>query len=142
MLQRCHDPNSNRWRRYGGRGIRVCQRWLGADGFVNFRQDMGLKPHPRLTLERIDNDGNYEPANCCWATYRRQARNQSTTTMVRYLGKQQVLADLCDQFGIMVATVKYRIRKRGMSVHDALATPVPMPHAGQFQPGHPRNQHA
>lgn len=75
MLQRCTNPNNIKWKYYGGRGISVCKRWTGSDGFPNFLADMGERPS-RMTLDRVDNDGDYEPGNCRWATYSEQNRNQ------------------------------------------------------------------
>lgn len=74
MHQRCANPNARGYERYGGRGIAVCERWSGPDGFPNFLADMGERPQG-MTLDRIDNDGDYEPSNCRWATLGQQQHN-------------------------------------------------------------------
>lgn len=73
MLNRCRNPKSAAYANYGGRGIRVCKRWYD---FPNFLADMGRRPAANLSLDRIDNDGNYEPANCRWATRAQQQANK------------------------------------------------------------------
>lgn len=74
MKARCTNPKGKDWNRYGGRGIRVCDRWLNS--FENFLADMGRRPGPGYSIERKENDGNYEPGNCCWATAKDQAKNR------------------------------------------------------------------
>lgn len=75
MRSRCYNSNTYRYDRYGGRGITVCKRWLGESGFKNFIEDMGVRPSMKHTINRINNDGNYEPSNCEWATKHQQMMN-------------------------------------------------------------------
>ena len=83
MIQRCTNRKTNRWRHYGGRGIKVCKRWLK---FENFLADMGPKPKPkrRFSIDRIDNNGNYETSNCRWATYEEQNRHRKRDKRGRF----------------------------------------------------------
>lgn len=76
MKQRCYNPNDNNYPNYGGRGIRICDRWL--ESFTNFYDDMGDRPKHK-TIDRIDVDGNYEPGNCKWATPKEQCNNTRNT---------------------------------------------------------------
>lgn len=76
MKQRCFNSNSTAYRYYGGRGITICDYWLGKNGFTNFINDMGKRPTKNHSIDRIDNDGNYEPNNCKWSTKKQQIKNR------------------------------------------------------------------
>lgn len=74
LVRRCTHPTHKQWADYGGRGIKVCDRWLGS--FANFLADVGRRPSPSLTIDRVDNDGDYEPGNVRWATRDQQNANR------------------------------------------------------------------
>jgi len=82
MKARCTIPSVPNYQYYGGRGIEICERWLGLHGFNNFVEDMGNRPGPNYTLDRRDSNGNYEPSNCRWATKDEQSNNVSTNHVV------------------------------------------------------------
>ena len=92
MKARCSDPNHESYKYYGAKGITVCERWLD---FKNFFEDMGLCPEG-MTLERINNDGNYEPENCQWATRKAQSRNTRRNTFFTRNGQTKCAAEWCE----------------------------------------------
>lgn len=120
MLARCCKSADPAYRNYGGRGISVCVRW---QNFVNFIHDIGLRPSASHTLERLDNDGNYEPGNCVWATRRSQARNRRTNRMLTFRGMTKCLAEWSSETGIGRQVIYDRLRS-GWSVQDALTVPT------------------
>lgn len=119
MVNRCRNPNAEGYADYGARGIMVCDRWLTS--FENFFVDMGECP-PGLTIERIDNNGNYEPTNCKWATQTTQARNRRSNRIVTINGETMCLVEAVERFGCGLSydTVSRRINGLGWSIEDAL----------------------
>lgn len=107
MLARCNYPSSVRYYNYGGRGIRVCERW---SDFQAFLADMGDRP-TGMTLDRIDPDGNYEPANCRWATPREQLLNQRRTKRVPFRGDMLTISEIAEITGLKFATIEYRVHQ-------------------------------
>ena len=79
MITRCTNPNHEKYPRYGGRGIKVCNRWLYS--FTNFYNDMGKRPFPKAQIDRIETNGNYEPSNCEWVTNAYNNQHQTTTKL-------------------------------------------------------------
>lgn len=121
MIQRCTNKNNVAYKDYGGRGIFVCDRWSGVDGFIHFFEDMGL-PEAGLSLDRIDNDKGYSKENCKWSTKREQRLNSRRIHLVTYNGRTVSMSVLCEEEGISYAMFKLRL-KRGWSVEDAVKVP-------------------
>ncbi len=116
MIQRCTNKKYKYFHRYGARGINVCQRWLD---FRNFYSDMGDKP-AGMSLDRIDNDGNYCKENCKWSTPTEQIRNRSVTEFVDVNGIKTPVAKLAENAGISRKLLSARL-KRGINLKDALS---------------------
>ena len=118
MLQRCENPKNQKYGDYGGRGIKVCRRWLK---FENFLADMGECP-PGLTIERKDNDKGYFPGNCIWASRAQQAKNRRYCRRITFNGKTQLLDAWAEETGIASMTLRGRLNA-GWSVKQALTVP-------------------
>lgn len=110
MKTRCNNKAAASWPDYGGRGIKVCERWMHS--FENFLADMGEKPRG-MTLDRINNDGNYEPGNCRWATASEQVTNRRATHLITYGGETMCLAFWARRFGVYESTLRRRIANFG-----------------------------
>lgn len=119
MHTRCTNSNRDDWPRYGGRGISVCERW---NVFDNFLADMGERPIG-TSIDRIDNDGNYEPSNCRWSDSKTQRNNSSTVRIVEYRGERMPISYLAKKVGIARKTLWGRINS-GMTVEEAIAIPL------------------
>ncbi len=109
MKQRCYNENKESYSYYGGRGIKVCDRWLNS--FENFFEDMGFKTSPEHTLGRFDNNGNYEPDNCFWDTQEEQANNKSNTRKYYYNGEELSITQWARKLNISENVLKYRLNK-------------------------------
>lgn len=112
MKLRVLNDKSTSWKNYGGRGIKVCDRWLQFD---NFFKDMGPRPSKKHSIDRIDNNGNYEPSNCRWATAFEQMNNCRKNIIFRYDGRTQTLPEWARERGISVTSMSARYY-RGWSI--------------------------
>lgn len=118
MLQRCDNPRSKSFESYGGRGISVCDRWRD---FAVFYADMGRKPL-RASLDRIDNDGNYSPENCRWATPSQQGRNKRNNSGVLMGGRVVTWSELAERSVVSAQLLRSRVVKYGWNVDEAMTT--------------------
>ncbi len=119
---RCHNANVNNYQNYGGRGIQMCERW--ENDFRTFLEDMGPRPSPKHSIDRIDNNGNYEPNNCRWATHIEQRRNTRRNHYLTYKSETLTLVEWSERTGIKAPTIRARINSYHLSVEDALTRPV------------------
>ena len=119
MLQRCQNPGSRIYKYYGGRGIAICERW---QKFENFAADMGERPDG-LTIDRINNDGNYEPSNCRWASKKEQSQNSSRKRLVAFNGVTKNLCEWTELLQLDLKAVRQRLRN-GWSPELAFTKPV------------------
>lgn len=121
MISRCENPNTPGYEHYGGRGIRVCERWR--INFENFYSAMGQRPSKRHSLDRVRVNGHYEPGNCRWALPKTQSRNTRANRIVKVNGWDVTLAEAVERAVVPYNTVLYRL-KRGWSLEDALVLPA------------------
>jgi hypothetical protein len=121
MKSRCSNPKFKFYRYYGGKGIKVCKRWLN---FSNFFSDIGkFQPTEKHTLERINTNGDYEPRNVVWKTRKQQTRNRKSNHIIKFEGQTKILADWAETFNMKPVTLRTRLRN-GWSVRNALTIPV------------------
>jgi hypothetical protein len=120
MRSRCRPVSEGGHERYGGRGISVCERWAGL--FDSFLEDMGERPSDKHSIDRIDNDGDYEPGNCRWATSAEQSRNTSVNRMVTHDGETLCIADWAERYGLRPSMLSGRLNA-GWDFERAVTTP-------------------
>jgi len=122
MKTRCYNPKVKKYERYGGRGIKICEEWLDSfKAFYDWSMNNGYSSD--LTIDRIDNDGNYEPGNCRWITSYKQASNKSTTNLLTLNGKTQCVKAWTEERKLGKETIRERL-KRGWTVENAILTTV------------------
>jgi len=122
MIRRCHNTESDCYERYGGRGITVCREWIDSfEQFYKWAMENGYADD--LTIDRINNDGNYEPSNCRWVTIKRQLNNKRDNRYIIAFGKKQTIAEWRDETGINHATLTRRFNS-GWPPEMALTVPV------------------
>jgi len=131
MLHRCYYSKHASYPKYKSMGIVVCDRWLGKYGFDNFLKDMGERPDGK-TLDRIDNNGNYEPSNCRWATIKEQANNKRSNTLYEINGVVRTISQWAEISGLNVNLLYYR-NKIGVDVSDFLNPPSKGKNAIKFK---------
>lgn len=119
MRQRCNCPTAHNYKHYGGKGIKICERW---NDFANFLADMGHRPSPKHSIDRIDNTKGYEPGNCRWATQAEQVRNYCRTKFVTRDGVTLCLKDWAIKLGLQYSSFTARLRK-GWTFEEAIAAP-------------------
>jgi hypothetical protein len=121
-LNRVTNKNSEVYKNWGGRGIKICERWADPEyGFENFLADMGPKPSPIHSLDRINNDGDYSPENCRWATPKQQNRNKRNNKLYYIFGGLYLAQELSEMTGIPRRTIHKRINDYGWSVEKAVS---------------------
>lgn len=121
MRQRCLNKKNKYYKRYGGRGIYICEKWNDYAVFYEWAIENGYKK--RLTIERKDNNGPYDPKNCKWTTYKEQGRNTRRNRLISFCGKTKTLVEWGETIGLSTEVIRQRIDRYGWSVKKALTTP-------------------
>ncbi len=125
MIRRCKGKvREIDAKNYRDRGINICARWLGEDGFVNFFEDMGPRPSPGHSIDRIDNNRGYSPDNCRWATGAEQNRNKRNNHVVEFRGEHVTLGELAERYGILCQTLHGRVLTLKWDIERAVTVPV------------------
>lgn len=119
MKRRCKNSDRPNYKNYGGKGIRVCQEWENSfDSFREWALNNGYSDD--LSIDRIDNNGNYEPSNCCWVTAKEQANNKRNNLHIEYKGETRTLAQWCEVFGLERNVVAMRIYRDNIPFEEAI----------------------
>jgi hypothetical protein len=119
IIQRCTNVEHKRYQEWGGRGIKVCDRWL--ESFENFFEDMGKAPSSLHSIDRLNNDKDYYKENCAWHTTKQQANNRKSNIKITYNGETKTLMEWCEVLGLEYTRVRQRIKKLNWSVEKAFS---------------------
>jgi hypothetical protein len=120
MISRCYHSGASGYHLYGGRGIGVCDQWRGDGGYAQFLSDMGRRPTPNHSLDKIDNDKNYSPSNCRWATTKQQGNNRRNNQVIYWKGERMTITQAAEKEGVKYELVRSRIVDRGWSAEEAM----------------------
>lgn len=118
MIWRCYRKEHNSYKYYGARGISVCDEWQTFEPFYQWALSNGYKEN--LTLDRINNDGNYEPSNCRWITIKEQANNRRTNRLIIYNGETKTISEWAELLGITHQALEYRLNSPSWTIEEAL----------------------
>lgn len=118
---RCLNPNDKSYKHYGGRGIKICDRWMHS--FENFIEDLGWRPSQKYSIERIDYNKDYCPENCKWILKSEQTKNCRRVKLITYNGKEHCLTDLCKLLGLVYSTMRHRVYDLGIPFEEAAKYP-------------------
>lgn len=121
IVDRTRNPNNPYFHNYGGRGIKMDPEWERS--FPAFLRGVGRRPHPRLTLDRKDNNRGYVPGNVRWISRKAQAHNMRKNRLLTHKGRTQTLTAWAEEIGLVPSTLQYRLKQGGMTVDQALSTP-------------------
>lgn len=124
MKLRCGNPGATGYRWYGGRGIRVCDEWKGRGGFARFIAHIGPRPSTEHQIDRIDNDGNYEPGNVRWVTQTENKRNRRNTRRYDFRGENLTAGEVSEKTGVPSDVIDARINNCGWSIDRAATEKV------------------
>lgn len=141
MITRCYNPKHKEYKKYGAKGITICDEWIGDKGLDNFYEwaiangftgEKDSKGYNVLSIDRIDNNKGYSPQNCRWATREQQARNKSTTIWVNYKGEENTLKGFCEKLNLDYHAVFLRIYRRHWSIEKSLSEPIQKNHQIEY----------
>ncbi len=121
MIQRCHNQKHPKYHHYGGRGIKVCEEWLGDGGFENFMKEIGPRPAPGMSIDRIDNTRGYCPGNVRWATQSQQMRNTRDSVYIKYKDRKITMEEAASILGLTHRAIRWR-RSEGWTDEEIMGT--------------------